>query len=210
MQKVRLSEHLRRYYEEKQLSEKQMDQLLTLAKKPSSGANPTKSERAKTVSLFMWVQRRWQSPAQPVYLLSLFALGFILSALLITDFGDMRQRIAKEISLNHNKQLTLEFHADNFNALREQMSKLDFILRPSSRFENSQYQLLGGRYCSIQGQLAAQLKFQDDQGSIHTLYQTLQTGALTKLAEASLQVDGLNISLWYESGLLYGMASPIL
>lgn len=211
MHNARLSEHLRRYYEEKQPSEKQMDRLLAMANSPSSRKTTSNSYFTNSASRFKWLRRGSQGPMRPAYLISLLALSFIFSTLMVlnTNFGDVSQRVAQEISLNHNKQLMLEFPADSYLALRKQMSKLDFILRPSTRITSSQYQLLGGRYCSIQGHLAAQLKLEDDRGDIHTLYQTLRTGELTKLTDGSLQMNGLNISLWYEAGLLYGMASPV-
>ena len=209
MQKERLSEHLRRYYEQKQPAQKQMEQLLEMAEIPSSAAASGNNYPAASLLIAEWFRRASQGPARHALLASLLLLGLFISALMIPDSGDVTQLVAQEISLNHNKQLAVEFPLETYAALSQQMGKLDFIVRPSARVDPSHYQLLGGRYCSIQGKLAAQLKFQDQQGAIHTLYQTLQSDALTELEEGRVQLNGLNITLWQEAGLLYGLASPI-
>ncbi|MCU7917003.1 MAG: hypothetical protein KZQ95_01435 [Candidatus Thiodiazotropha sp. (ex Epidulcina cf. delphinae)] len=209
MQKERLSEHLRRYYEEQQPSEKQMEQLLEMVETIPPEATGNNNHSTGSASIVEWLMRVWRGPARPLWLASLFALGLFISASLITNSGDITQLVVQEISLNHNKRLSVEFPVETYAELSQQMNKLDFMLRPSARVDGSRYQLLGGRYCSIQGRLAAQLKFQDEAGEIHTLYQTLHTEALTELEEGRVQQNGLNITLWNEAGLLYGLASPV-
>ncbi|MCU7905864.1 MAG: hypothetical protein KZQ76_08390 [Candidatus Thiodiazotropha sp. (ex Epidulcina cf. delphinae)] len=209
MQKERLSEHLRRYYEEKQSSEKQMERLLEIAETMPPEAAGNNNHPIGPALIAEWLMHVLQGPARPVLPVLLLALGLFIATSLITYSGDITQLVVQEISLNHNKRLSVEFPVETYAGLNQQMSRLDFILRPSARVGGNRYRLLGGRYCSIQGRLAAQLKFQDEEGNIHTLYQTLQTEALTELEEGRVQQNGLNITLWNEAGLLYGLAGPV-
>jgi len=74
--------------------------------------------------------------------------------------------------------------------------------------------LLGGRYCSIKGETAAQLRYQSSANanltqSASTLFQVPfeldMHGEIPNIAEGKpelLQVKGLDVSLWVERGLL--------
>ncbi|NIP30529.1 MAG: hypothetical protein GTO02_11210, partial [Candidatus Dadabacteria bacterium] len=53
--------------------------------------------------------------------------------------------------MNHNKKLSVEVVSKDYSELSLMLKKLDFALvKPDSQFTKN-YELLGGRYCSIQG-----------------------------------------------------------
>jgi hypothetical protein len=73
--------------------------------------------------------------------------------------------------------------------------------------------VLGGRYCSIQGVTAAQLRLRDQAGWIRTLYQVpyevSRFGVLPDIGAGEqpklTQVRGLTVELWVEKGLLFAL-----
>lgn len=80
------------------------------------------------------------------------------------DIASMGQDIAQEIYLNHDKNLKIEYEGENYVSLQKEMKKLDFKMFLSSRLSSSGYRVIGGRYCTIQGQIASQIKLQDSEG----------------------------------------------
>ena len=121
----------------------------------------------------------------------------------------LAERTAREIALNHNKSLDLEFPFGNFERLRQAMIKLDFPLQAPQRLRNAGFTVLGGRYCSIQGQIAAQIRLRRDDGSIHTLYQTRLTPLLAGLTGATLSYDGVRVVSWSEQQQFFALASSV-
>jgi len=198
----RLNEHLRRFYTDKKPSAQCLDRLAALAESTQVTESPAPETppAAKT--------RR----VTPAYLavaasLLLALLGSGVFLLQKNDSTDLGWLVAKEIAVNHNKHLAIEFPTGDYHELNRLMDKLDFSSVISKRLAPGQYRLLGGRYCSIQGQLALQLKLQDRAGNRYTLYQTPLSKMLTGIRQGEQLIDGVRITLWREAGLLLGLAS---
>ncbi|MEM9490822.1 MAG: hypothetical protein AAGC55_16865 [Myxococcota bacterium] len=122
------------------------------------------------------------------------------------DAGSAEQRamaIAEEIALNHRKRLAVEFRTDAYAQLASQMDKLDFQPIPSEL----DYQLQGARYCSIQGDIAAQLKLSDRSGFTHTLYQVRWRDRYSAIAGQTVIVDNIRVRFWREGSVFLGLAS---
>ena len=118
--------------------------------------------------------------------------------------------VAKEIAMNHNKQLEVEYAANDLNALGAKLSKLDFQLSDIKSELIGKYNLMGGRYCSIQGNLAAQLKLKNlSTDKFETLYVSKLNDELNKINPSEINMEGVKITLWKKDGLLYGKASDI-
>ena len=66
--------------------------------------------------------------------------------------------------------------------------------------------LLGARYGSIGGRLAAQLYLEDDDGEAVTLVQTALVAELEEIEWAELRAGGLRVDLWKEDGVFLAMA----
>ncbi|MEM1182289.1 MAG: hypothetical protein AAGM22_28325 [Acidobacteriota bacterium] len=136
--------------------------------------------------------------------LLLFAAAAVLrTASQARALGD---RVAAEVAMNHKKDLDVEIAAATYPELGTALDKLNFALAaPSTKLAD--HRLLGGRYCSIQAQLAAQLKVRDGAGQTATLYVTELTPPLEGLPGTRRQLDGISIEVWSEDGLLYALAT---
>jgi hypothetical protein len=121
-----------------------------------------------------------------------------------TRYADLRA-IAGEIALNHHKQLAPEFQIDRFADLAAAMPKLDFALIEPDRIRTHGQVLVGGRYCSIGGSLAVQMRLRDQAGRDMTLYEFV-VPAHANLSEQSLKVDDVVVDIWFERGIVCGLA----
>ncbi len=135
----------------------------------------------------------------------------ILTGVQLTNFSqtsgdELIVRVAQEVAMNHNKQLASEFISDNYSKLAATMDKLDFIIKSPEQLKDSEYQLLGARYCSIQGRIAAQINLVNQHGESMTLYVTQLNDALSVLQNKSQSHENLLISNWHENGLFYSLA----
>jgi len=117
--------------------------------------------------------------------------------------------ILREIALNHGKNLAVEFAAVEYAQLSQQMVELDFPLRSPRDVADGELRMLGGRYCSIQGRLAAQIKLEDEDGRIRTLYQTSFDEHFDGLPDLERELDGIRIRVWREDDLLFALAGSI-
>lgn len=141
--------------------------------------------------------------------------AFAVAAVLIIGFiffnqhqthNQLNHRIIAEIAMNHNKQLNAEIVTNNYDDLQKQMDRIDFqIYSPTIPQDHV---LLGGRYCSIQGELATQLKLQDKKtGDVTTLYVTHLAKHLQEVQEQTATHNNTTIRLWKTSDRFFGHAS---
>jgi len=139
-----------------------------------------------------------------------------MAATLLVGFGflhfylterDTATRVFAEIAMNHQKQLAVEVTASTFADIGQALERLEFAVpRPERLLEG--FELIGGRYCSIHGNLAAQLKLRDrDSDAVHTLYVTGLTPDLVNVADGTARHDGVEITLWHENDIFFGLAS---
>ena len=126
--------------------------------------------------------------------------------------ADVSQLIAEEVSYNHLKMKPMEVSSTSLNDVRAYFSKLEFSLSPSEFVAKNNLQLIGGRYCSIQGETAAQLRMQDKEtGNIQVVYQAPYDKELfrklPKLQEGQDPVrhfvNGIGVDVWVEKGILF-------
>ncbi|MDA8019292.1 MAG: hypothetical protein MPN21_17770 [Thermoanaerobaculia bacterium] len=169
------------------------------------GAQALSPDRAREILRLAETRRshrRWRL-ALAVAATLVVAIGTVLlrGALAERALGD---RVAAEVAMNHTKDLDVEIAAASYPELGAALDKLTFPLTEPSKLAN--HDLLGGRYCSIQAQLAAQLKVRADDGRTATLYVTELTPGLVSLSGARREVDGIAIEMWSENGLLFALA----
>lgn len=198
MSRDTIGQHVKSYYSSQMLSPEKL-QALMLAEAP---------EQPSSRQIRYWVGR-WcfQRNLSIAAGLLLMVLGtFQLQSFMAPTINSLPYRVAQEIALNHNKQLANEFEVTTFNKLAALMTKLDFVPLIAKRVEILGYPMTGGRYCSIQGQLAAQVRLVGEQGKGVTLYQTQLNDELATLQESEYVVDGVNVQLWFENGRLFGLA----
>jgi hypothetical protein len=196
----RLDDRITEFYQAQSLSPERLNALRLLAERHAA-------DRKKQARF-----RRLPSFRQTV------ALGFATAVLFLTiglavQWKDRRfsarglpQAVASEIAMNHRKQLALEFSASDYGDLRHQMDKLDFQLVAPADAEAAHLHLLGARYCSVQGRLAAQIRLRDDAGHVHTLYETESSEKLRAAVSSHLSADGVRVRTWTDKGIFYGLA----
>ena len=120
----------------------------------------------------------------------------------------MANQIAAEVARNHIKMKPLEVKGQQLAPLQRYFTELDFRLTDSSHLQQPKV-LTGGRYCSIKGITAAQLRYQHRQRQL-TLYQVPYDKALfgplpvleQGQAAQVVLIRGLRVEIWVEKGLL--------
>ncbi|WP_076414002.1 hypothetical protein [Shewanella sp. UCD-KL12] len=144
-------------------------------------------------------------------------LVFMLSVNYLSPVPDLSLQIAEEVAMNHIKMKPLELRTDKIKPLRDYFTELDFSVVGSSIISQQNINMLGGRYCSIQGVSAAQIRYETDTGQRVTLYEVgydvQRYGDIPQLelgeAPLSLDVKGINVSIWVEKGLLMAAVKSI-
>ena len=125
------------------------------------------------------------------------------------------QSIAEEVADNHLKLKPLEVQGDDLPSVLGYFTNLDFQLLASPRITaNSGDRLLGGRYCTIQGIDAAQLRVAASDGTLSTWYEaTLPADELKRIPDwdaggqpAEFVVRGVDIRIWQENGIVFAEA----
>lgn len=192
MNEKKLNDHVNDHYSRQALSEEAIDRLL---------AHGTSKKNGRLAALLA-SRGRFLSMAAAL-VMAILAVPFALNH---TTESSWALRAAQEVALNHKKQLGVEFSGSDYGSLRAQMSKLDFVLAAPTRLQNAGLRLVGARYCSIQGHLAAQIKLHDDQGQEYTLYQTHLPSPAPTLAAGDYSVNSVRIQEWQEAGLFFALA----
>lgn len=133
------------------------------------------------------------------------------------------QQIAMEVVKNHIKLKPLDIQTQSIAEIQQFFKQLDFAPISSQqltapRISESQG-LLGGRYCSIKGITAAQLRYQQNTRGLSTLYQVgYDIGLFGEMpvsergeSPRTMFVQGLKVSMWVEKGLLMVLvANPLV
>ncbi|MBT3980842.1 MAG: hypothetical protein HOE90_05770 [Bacteriovoracaceae bacterium] len=169
---------IKNYYQSKELSASQLERL-----------------QGKSSMSLLW-------SAGAGLAISCFALLIFFST------AKIENQIVDEIVYNHGKNLSVEISSSDLIKIGKALPKLDFTLAQSSRLPPGKWKVLGARYCSIQGKIAAQLKLENiSNGHVYTLYQTHLTKEMKGIDHKD-QVSGASVQLWTEKGLLMGLVGP--
>ncbi|OGQ07112.1 MAG: hypothetical protein A3G32_08930 [Deltaproteobacteria bacterium RIFCSPLOWO2_12_FULL_40_28] len=103
--------------------------------------------------------------------------------------------------------MVMEIESPSTDEVRAYLSKLDFPLIESERFPSADWELVGGRYCSLKGHIAAQLRLRErSTGKTATFYQLLMPNEIANFEGTFEEFDqGVKVKLWQERGLLLGI-----
>ncbi len=208
MNEMSVEEHLQDFYSHQQLRPEKLAELRALGDETSPRRGRENADETASWTRRQFVVHRRLLAAIALLLIGAFVLGRISHPASSGDLNNavLARAIGREIAMNHKKQLNLEFAAADYASLQPQMSKLDFALAPPEDPAVAQLQVIGARYCSIQGQLAAQIRAHDRAGLVYTLYQTKLNDKLRSATSSELKAEGVRIRLWKEKGLFYGLA----
>lgn len=192
-----LKDSIKQAYYQYSLPEDRMEQLLSLQ---------TMQEEGRGSQEGYPIKRKWLMPIVACACL-LVAWLFIAPQL---EGRALLESIADEVAMNHIKLKPLEVKGHNLHEVGAFFSRLNFHPIESSAFQVPSSQLIGGRYCSIKGEIASQLRYKNQQGGTVTLYQALLSAGLFKkipnidIGEPpkKLVSRGLMIKIWSEKGLV--------
>ncbi len=131
------------------------------------------------------------------------------------DASELLEAIALEVANNHLKLKPLEVKSQNLRQVLSYFEGLDFQLVESASIVGAAGdRLLGGRYCSIQGIDAAQLRVESADGELSTWYEaTLPPAKLKHIpdldngaAPAVISAKGLRVRIWRNHGVVFAHA----
>ena len=149
------------------------------------------------------------SPAPRPWLLPFAAAAAVVLAIFLWKPANLPQAVATEIAKNHSAQLPMEIRSSDYGEVAAALDQIQFPLMPPDEDFRRQYTLVGGRYCSIRTQRAAQLRVRKTAtGQMHTLYITSLTEELRALPETTQTIDGIQVRLWIGGDSFFGLASP--
>jgi hypothetical protein len=180
-----------------QLSREQLDELDLL-----------QSSAPKHKKLSRW----WYSMAGLAAMIMLLVLSQQDS--FIGDNNLLINELAMEAAKNHRYQKPLEVNAKQLTTLRHYFTELDFSPINSEFLQSKNLSLMGGRYCSLQGVTAAQLRFKSvSADGVKTLYQVDYDPKIFKSLPnfdkgeqpVTTYSNGIKVTLWVEKGVLFAL-----
>ncbi|HYS54327.1 MAG TPA: hypothetical protein VER58_11255 [Thermoanaerobaculia bacterium] len=116
--------------------------------------------------------------------------------------------VAHQAALGHNEKQELEFRVGNCAELQRQMKSLDFTLVEPGMMKEMNMRIVGARYATLAGEMAAQILYVDPHGVPCTLYEARSADQLARVATGDHLIDGLRVSVWKEKGLVMVLARP--
>lgn len=124
------------------------------------------------------------------------------------DTTALTERFGEEVARNHIKYQEPDYRVNTVAELIEALNNQEFQVRPPEKKELTDgLRLLGGRFCSLAGQLAVQIYLKDEaSGERASLYVTAADGELRNLGAEELRHDQTRIEVWEEEGLIYALA----
>ena len=194
MQKT-LKKALAEKFEDVSLNQQQLEHLTQLQQ--NNLAKKTKNSQSKYITL--------------VASLLFVVLGFSIVKNYMVSVTTKPMKIAQEVAKNHFKLKPLDVTASSIATVADYFELLDFKPVSSSIVIAGDYQLIGGRYCSLKGITAAQIRYTNQQsGKTETVYEVPYNAKLfgdmpdVINGEQPLNVyyNGLKVKMWQEKGLL--------
>lgn len=196
--KQSLKKGIQQYLSAKSLSSQQLKQLQQIQHKQANKA------------LFAWHK---MVVAASVMIVSV-VLSVYISSTRYASLSSIEQRIAEEVAANHLKLKPLEITTNTMQGITTYFQQLDFLPISPRLVNLSEQNLLGGRYCSLQGVTALQLRVRNsDSDKVQSLYQTEFDKQVFKdfpeLGQGNnpitLYVKGMKVDMWVEKGILFAL-----
>lgn len=123
------------------------------------------------------------------------------------QYADTLNKTVAQIKMNHLKGELPSIVSNDYREVSQNLNKLAFAVAETPELKN--YELLGGLYCKVQGNKAAQLKFLTADQDTATLYVCESKGSIEKLRKETKVRDGVKVTIWQDNDLFYGMAENV-
>lgn len=181
-----LDQKLRDYYQTQSLPDAKVDEILGTT---------------KMIRPVFWRQPGWIAAAVAVVIL--IGMGAML---LRQSQPPLESIVAKEVIKNHAKQLAPEILTADFTKIQTALPKLDFPIAPTRPELLAGLSVQGGRYCSIQQELAAQISLLSADEKPCTLYIVPLTEDFTKISPGVYEEKGGTVQIWQDTHRLFVLA----
>lgn len=131
------------------------------------------------------------------------------------------QEIALEVAENHLKLMPMDVKTQSMGDIRQYFTRINFSPVISSLMETEfalpEKMMIGGRYCSIKGVTATQLRFRGTDSQLRTFYEVgydkARYGHIPDIDKGEtpqdVMVKGLKVTLWVEKGLLMALVNDM-
>lgn len=119
--------------------------------------------------------------------------------------------VAGEIAMRHNNYGKFDVQTASFDGVQKGLKDLAFSVTPLVKQKLlSAYEVLGARYCQLQGQQAAHLQVRNRRtGALCTLYVASMKGSLETLKSTDEHIDleANEVDIWEDSGRLFALVN---
>lgn len=119
------------------------------------------------------------------------------------------EEVAGSIAMRHNNMHDFDVAASNYSEVQTGLKDLVFSVQPVVKQKLlSAYELLGARYCQIEGLQAAHIQVRDRKsGTLCSLYIASLEGPLKHLQDSDENLDlaANHVDLWADSGRLFAL-----
>lgn len=116
--------------------------------------------------------------------------------------------VLREAALNHSSKLQMDAEGQSLVELQNQLQELTFDIKLPASEQFQQLAVIGGRYCTISGNLAAHIKLSNPETSEqYSLFLTPAAENLKMLESPEVEVFGVDVRLWQENNVVYAFAA---
>ena len=135
-------------------------------------------------------------------------VGFPSLEKIVMDREEAETILAAELARHHNQRMNMDIESASLAEIRSYLERLDFPLIESSRYPDGEWEPAGGRYCSLKGRPAAQLRLRNrNTGRTLTFYQLLVPRGMAGFKGAYEGFEqSVKVEIWTERGLLLAVA----
>jgi len=190
-----LDSKIKAYYEAQRLPSEAVQRILGAT--PEGGDLPPRSTSR-------WSP--WLGVAAAAGLAMLLSFHFVKGG---DDPSPVVYEVAGEMALRHNSDPPLDVAASTYEEVQERLENLVFTVTPVVKRQLlSAYEVLGARYCQIQGRQGAHLKLRHrGTGVLCSLYVASLDGPLAELddTDAQLELEQNKVMMWSDSGRLFAL-----
>lgn len=184
-----IDKQLKDYYSQQNLSSDRVEDILA-------------SVKDIEVAIPWWRKRQSMLTIAAVVILTIFLSFFMGSHL--GQRNEISYIIAQEVAKNHEKLLRPEVITSKYEEVQGYLTRMDVSIKPGKEFLQK-FELIGGRYCSVQGELATQLKVRDLQsGRISSLY-VCSDRKVQDVKPVTHQIKEHDVEIWRETGRLFAL-----
>ncbi len=147
----------------------------------------------------------WRQPALLAFAASI-VLVIGISLLWLRPGPAIEVAVAGDVWKNHQKQLAPEITTSSFAEIQSALPRLEFPIAPTQREMLAGMEIVGGRYCSILGELAAQISLVDAAGESGTLYVAPLTEALSEIIPGVYRLENGTVQIWTDAHRVFALA----